>query len=399
MLETDDGILFYRDKIWENCSKLGYFLRYKLETSSRVTIFTRDRGRLWIDDHRGLLKTWSRATTSWPLYKRALLFNSSTPYKIRKLLTYKFLSALKKWKTRESVDSNNSIIFPSKFRHLFSSTYQFFLRFQLSFLKLRRVTEFSHRLIFIVTEENNVLFFSFVHLFEWKHCRRFSRRKLYAWYHECCVYPEYTVIRSEKRSKRYFAFNRQKCWDRFIITTIPSPPGRHPFHLQAQISPSHLSCDERGGGFVGGTITMGHKSSYKRILGKNCGRSIVIIRHREIDNKNKNKMICNDFSNIFANLSFLRNNLISFKFPSSIFNSWLSFKKLWQDECFQIFGKIIFRKKRFFAKFLIFFSLLFYSNLIYFYFLLTNLKIYDRIDLLKLLKYNVISRSLTNIWF
>lgn len=133
-------------------------------------------------------------------------------------------------------------------------------------------------------------------------------------------------------------------------------------------------------GFVGGTITMGHKSSYKRILGKNCGRSIVIIRHREIDNKNKNKMICNDFSNIFANLSFLRNNLISFKFPSSIFNSWLSFKKLWQDECFQIFGKIIFRKKRFFAKFLIFFSLLFYSNLIYSYFLLTNLKIYDRID-------------------
>lgn len=186
-------------------------------------IFTRDRGRLWIDDHRGLLKTWSRATTSWPLYKRALLFNSSTPYKIRKLLTYKFLSALKKWKIRESVDSNNSIIFPSKFRHLFSSTYQFFLRFQLSFLKLRRVTEFSHRLIFIVTEENNVLFFSFVHLFEWKHCRRFSRRKLYAWYHECCVYPEYTVIRSEKRSKRYFAFNRQKCWDRFIITTIPRP--------------------------------------------------------------------------------------------------------------------------------------------------------------------------------
>ena len=59
---------------------------------------------------------------------------------------------------------------------------------------------------------------------------------------------------------------------------------------------------------------MGHKSSYKRILGKNCGRSIVIIRLREIDNKNKNKIICNDFSNIFANLSFLRNdNLISFK--------------------------------------------------------------------------------------
>lgn len=58
------------------------------------------------------------------------------------------------------------------------------------------------------------------------------------------------------------------------------------------------------------------------------------------------------------------------------------------------------KKDSIFEKFLIFFSLLFYSNfIIYSYFLLTNLKIYDRIDLLKLLKYNVISRSLTNIWF